>query len=451
MKPTSISTNHTAATPSDLSFSEMTSPPQQSQLPAPKHLTTDQIDALASTVFSKPRLTGRSVVIPLGKHAFRLGHLKPLLDDDDQREQVEIASSSLGGGGDNSNSNPKTKTRIQVSTTIAKEWLDSHSSSSSTTSAATKSTSSSSTSSTPASPPPPANRGSGGFVNIQEEYNPQGKRVEGTVYDVSSQLDRIWKHAEETGLPQDEEDVVVIPEEDPQPNISDQEYESLSKRLDELARLEEQAGDEPPTFPRRRKKKTPTTTMTKGSSFGGWSKGFLNNNNNNSGGGSKKNKKKATPTPSQPSSSASSSSSSGEPKRQRGVVIDTTKNSVQEIPRIGTQKIPPKPQRAAGPSSLEATSMFSGVVQERSSSSTITKQEQPQHQTPSPRSGGGIVERTGGSSIVDTRSGGGIGERGPSVVASSNRRQPTTTPTAAAPRKRVSRFAQERQHQQQGR
>ena len=370
-----------------------------STLPAPKNLSTSQVDQLRETLFSddKASLKGRSVLIPFTKQAFFVGELNPSTNEKGE-EQVRVVAD---------------QSQVQtVSTTEAKKWLEQNSSKSTkknSSSGILKSQSKQVSENPTSSDPPPSPSSFGGFVEIQEEFNSDGTQVRGDVVDVSQRLKALWKNSMDPQLPQyqgKEADIILEEEETKKPPMSDEEYSKLSSRLDELARLEEQAetqGLDPSSLLRPKKPKfMAAKPSSKKSANSGWKKGFLTSNTKKT----KTPKPKPEPSP-QPSVTTPSVSTSED--TNKGVSFDTTQNQVQEIPRIGTQKVPPKPTTAS-PKPLES-SMFSGVVQERP-----VIQERPL-----------IRER-------------------PLI---SERPVPTSqTSTGTQPKKRMSRFARERQQHQ---
>ena len=460
------------------STSKATNSTPNSLPPPPSYLTTDQADSLLSTLFATTpsssssgnnannnvnRLTGRQVTIPMGKQAFRLGHLKPTLDEN-QNELVEIRAPDIDNIQCEENKNrPSSFKMVQVSTKTAKEWLLQSSSIKkpeqakpvpATTTASNKLKSSLKSKPNTFSSPTVASPaiGGGDFINIVEEYDSTGKQIDGSVYDVSRQLQQIWQNADEdaprTGGEEKQNlyDGVLSGQEqqqheEPKPvTISDQEYESLTSRLDELVRLEEEASKSTLSTPKEELASKKKTKKKQGTTSTGWSKGFLNAGfNKKKAGGKKKtpptnpvSKTDTTYIETQSQSPREESHTVAKPRTGGGgVVIDTDRNSVQEIPRIGTQKVPPKVRQNPQPSSsssMESTSMFSGVVQER-----------PKQQT---SIGGGEV----------------IGERPKRVSRfAQERQQPqhgvapvstaTSTATESTTGKTKSRFAQEREQQ----
>eukprot|EP00934_Nitzschia_sp_Nitz4_P002692 Nitzschia sp. Nitz4//scaffold28_size193895//152553//153785//NITZ4_001681-RA/size193895-processed-gene-0.236-mRNA-1//1//CDS//3329546030//2682//frame0 len=376
----------------------------------PRTLTTSQADSLLNVL--KQPLAGRSVLVPFSNVAFVNGTLSPTLDEQGN-EQVILANEV------SSSQSTATADSISTATTAtiqeAQDWLKQFSSSSSAKKRApsklpsalkktpppTKTTPSSS-SSVPGDPHPTVP-----FVDIQEQYDPDGTQTSGTVVDVTQQLQQMLNPnatvatsppptaATTSTADKEDENFSTIPEPEPLKPLSDLEYQDLSDRLEALARLEEEktqdtnplAGRKQPT-PSSKKK---TSATTKNSS-NGWSKGFLLSSK-------KKTAPKATATttktaPSvvppaatsattvspEPLSSSTSTAAAG--TNPRSVTFDASPQ-IQEIPRIGTQRVPPKPTAVGTPtpppttSKPLETSMFSGVIQERSATAAVVSPRMP--------------------------------------------------------------------------
>lgn len=317
-------------------------------LASPKNLSTEQIDQLYDTLFPDDgvKLKGRPVFIPFTNQAFVLGDLDPATNEKGE-EQVQIV-------GD--------RNQIQtVSITEAKTWLEKHSSplqNKSKTCEAKDDDTAVATHNALVS----SSRFVGGFVEIQEEFNADGKQVRGDVVDVSKRLNAIWQNTMEPALSHKVDDgggpIIEEEEEEPHKNpMSDEEYEKLSKRLYELARMEEEAergGATPSAKPKELSSKNAANSS-------GWKKGFLSSKP------TKSKKTKASQQRTIPRPGVDTYGLSKEiTQASNSVSFDTTQNQIQEIPRIGTQKVPPKPCTVVGSKPLE-TCLFSGVVQERPS------------------------------------------------------------------------------------
>jgi len=226
----------------------------------------------------------------------------------------------------------------------------------------------------------------GPMFNINEEYSADGTRIVGEAFNLSTRLKAVYgdDNPENFNQPRSEDSKMEDEDAPFDPTIekeqkgkadqpataavSDEEYDRISKRLEELALVEEQEakrekegrrkpakkiGGEVGTNPSSQAKKS--KAKTKSSSSFGFQKGFLNK---------KTTKPKATNTAKRDSKSAPS-----------GVTIDVSQNKVHEIPREGRQQPVPtrKPsQQDQGDlpepingSRLLDTSVFSGQIAER--------------------------------------------------------------------------------------
>ena len=339
-------------------------------LPSPKNLSTGQVDRLVETLFSnndEPKLKGRSVLIPFSKQAFLEGELDPTTttaDGEKAQEQVRVVVDS----------------QIQTVTTgEAKLWLEQYSSGKQ-----TKKTTTVNDKEPTIQPPlprqkskkhnpkavipsPPPDLSFGGFVEIQEEYNADGKQVRGNAIDVSRQLNEIWKNASEPPLQptfvmssQEEESDMINSEEKElvpkRPPISDEAYEQLSKRLDELARMEEEAEEEA-----KNPKPMKIKKASKQTSSSGWKKGFLTSSNAKTPKAKAKPRKKTSAVSRPMNDETTIIERSVGKNSSSSVSFDTTQNQIQEIPRVGTQPVPPK----TGSSKSLQESIFSGIIEER--------------------------------------------------------------------------------------
>lgn len=443
-----------------------------------------------------PTLKGRKVLIPCGRCAFWEGELSPSTINNnnsdatndqaakDDRETINTASSSVTGEeevfiatNNIASAVDAADNLVSIPLSAAIEWLEQCSSASNPPPMAAASPPSSTKSTAAAAAPkkkavPQPKTGSDStplsshrssatsspldndttnnntatafpLVEIQEEYTEDGRQVSGKAIDVTARLQALWKQEdqanhqrqrEEEKVAFDEETVtgndsvllssdaskdreaVIRQHQSDQPGndhaktppkvISEEEYGQISKRLEELALLEEQEQQQT----RARRKKSSGLTFQKG---------FLN-------------AKKAKPKPTKESTkkvetlpttnnarSVTSRSPSTTVARKSKVTIDLDQNTVQEIPQEGRQQ--PLPVRQ-------------GILNH-------------QHQPPS--SNRRMDTQSGFSGTIQERSNVAIGG-GPSR---SREIQGSTAPTTdnstnAHKKKRVSRFAQERQHQQ---
>ena len=141
---------------------------------------------------------------------------------------------------------------------------------------------------------------------------------------------------------------------------SDSDYEKISRRLDELALMEEQDST-------NKKQNRKSAKTLQGS---GWGRGFLN----------KTKPKKSTKITTKPTTATRNETKRDD--RSRKVAFSVERNEVKEIPRIGTHHVPPtRRTKTAASTTVESdsfgggsissptrpfsTDVFSGVVKER--------------------------------------------------------------------------------------
>jgi hypothetical protein len=393
----------------------------------PPKISREQIDRLLDRLkngnstndeHSLPSLQGRQVMIPYGRCAFWEGELQPKKitkkDEnkgivsssatDEEEEEVFVATSSSLRSYPNDNNTDGSNSQDAVSMTFsdAIQWLQKYSSSTTSTSSNKKTTIKSSIKSTiKTKPQPPASTPTAlPFVEIQEEYTDDGKQVYGKAVDISSKLQSLWKQEEsdrrkeEQKYQSDNDDEngeygvnnqtqlttehVLCPEtertrndsiseisnskaEKPEVLISDQEYDRISKRLEELAFLEEQELQQQQVRVSQPKRKHSNKKPTIGAFQ--FQKGFLNAKSKKV---SAKTIKETTTTkidmPQQPPSEPAVTEKSK-------ITIDTSKNTIQEIPKEGNQQpVPPKQSSSSSATSgktMLAQNIFSGNIQER--------------------------------------------------------------------------------------
>ena len=378
---------------------------------------------LNSDSSSTPKLKGREVLVPaFGGVAFYEGELfpdtrsKPGSSPSEEEETIVIptieTTKKLAGGKQHQNQ-PDEKDVTVVGLSEAIEWLQKYSISSNDSSkprisgvkatntganVATKPASDNGVSKPPSSTKPnsaptskqslpksrsrapdyyPDQAPAGPMFNINEEYSVDGTRIVGEAVNLSTRLKAVYGDDNPENFSEDskmeEDDAPLDPtlaEEKEKPvtsakaAVSDKDYDRISKRLEELALMEEEEakrekeGRRKPAKPlggEGRSKASTQTKKAKGkstSSFG-FQKGFLN--------------KKTTKT--KPAKRDSTSS-------QSGVTIDVSQNKVHEIPREGRQQPVParKPSQqdqghvaqSSNDSRLLDTSIFSGQISERS-------------------------------------------------------------------------------------
>lgn len=411
-------------------------------------------------------LSGRKVMVPLTRQAFMEGHLQPPPTDGDaiaatesQSISEETVLANLGGG------QLAEMSRADAAAFIQRriDAITSQSSSAPKMSAAQSSTStgkkkqpkksalkvSSKQSAKPQSQP--QTHTILPFFEIREEYDSSGQEVKAEAVNVANEMKALKDalRSQNTGAGGDGEDAKQIRElietidigggddggdvgqqqasgddgaedeamydEEPeqQEPVSDEQYDSLSARLDELAKMEEEA-----------EKNKNEGQSSRQRLQGAWGKGFLSSNG--SGAAAQSQKQKAKTGKKKKSGGASGGWNTGflnaepkkkasggaiiadEPERQRKVAFGT--DEVKEIPRIGNTSIKavqqmqqagrslaqqqPQQQPAAVPQEQEtepiSKEVFSGVVKERGAAagtgaSVVISEQPPQQQQQPPK------------------------------------------------------------------
>lgn len=330
-------------------------------------------------------LTGRRAMIPLGTKAFVPGKLQPTLEQD-QQEMIQLRDSKCD--------DLRSVTRKEAIDCIQEEILMLQRPSKPTPAANTPEKASHTNvtlprplASNPASDmsesfPAPA------FFEIREELDEKGKEVRSEAVNIADHL-KLWERevaaadAENTGKRpmsalQENDYVQPFTEPDePRKEISDQEYETLTARLDELARLEEEGG----------KTKTVNTKSSKNLQSRGWAKGFLNN----SAKSKRETKSKAAESQTIPLAQIAPPETGTEAcsdNRHANLSADTDSsnrlvsfadaNQVQEIPRLGHRSV----KEIQRPASLVSETVLErprkGRQQSRSTNTTQQATDQPQ-------------------------------------------------------------------------
>ena len=401
-------------------------------------LRDDQVRKL-STVLDpdgdQPALSGREILLPLTGQAFMLGTLKPDIIRGSEQVQISHAGS-------------KSKSElISVSTDDARTWLRQsqrpESSESSRLRSKTKSESNESSAepeiasqSQPKSPVTPhatmqskpiygtENQGDDSmgtslsmpFVEIHEEFDESGNEISADAINVSDRLQAVWKTAEEKApvalsnkklRAQSTKEPLTTGNNEPLgPEMTDEQYSKLSERLDELMRLEEEVDRE-----LREQSRTPLSKKKLGS---GWGKGFLNQTPKKKKSNSRRTTNTATIATESESSLGRQLKSKDIEKAESSKAISFGPNDVKEIPRVGNRSIREETTKHFDPKT------FSGVINERDDSSSG-----PQRQPGPDRNS--VVERptTNMNGLANTN-------------------QYPVTAQKGLPKKRVSRFAQER-------
>ena len=413
----------------------------------------------SSTTPQRQPLSGREVLIPaFGGVAFYEGELCPerrsKAGSGDEKEKDEIVfvatSKTEPTTKKQQNQNEPDESDIsEVKLSEAIEWLRKHSSvdNESTTASTTKSEASlpkTSSSTKQASSkvskksairkarsqeayPPPA----GPMFNINEEYSADGTRIVGEAVNLSTRLKAVYGDDNPenfNGEDEKEEDPIANGEkaEASTKSVSDEEYDRIAKRLEELALMEEEEtkrikeGRAKPAKPLGGGSVTKAAKSKSSSSFG-FQKGFLNK---------KKPAKKKSAEPKKQAPAATKPSSTG------GVTIDVSQNKIHEIPREGRQQPVPsrKPQyqtptsQSITASKLLDSSVFSGQVSERSNT------------TVSPSLSSGVISKDVAARVA-------ANEQTQTLQHELEQQQQQRQ---ARP-KRVSRFRQQRQQEQQQR
>eukprot|EP00986_Skeletonema_menzelii_P018751 scaffold26699_cov108-Skeletonema_menzelii.AAC.5 len=163
--------------------------------------------------------------------------------------------------------------------------------------------------------------------------------------------------------------------------VSDEDYETIRQRLEELERLEEEDA----------KSKMTNKASSKRLQSGGWSKGFLNTNKKSTKKAQKEKQAKIDEDVKSIPSAQSAVTSEDTQLKSNSKVSFSSKNEVKEIPRIGLNKVPQRPvpmnntaaTAAAADATFDSTSgldpftprstvpfednVFRGVVKERNS------------------------------------------------------------------------------------
>lgn len=356
----------------------------------PQKLSQEQVRDVRDTL--KNPLTGQQVLVPLGNKAFFPGTLCPAVASDGE-EQVVVRDRD---------GNDKEMTRQQALDCLQVE-MDALKPPSRTKpvtmkSALKKSGPSSTASKQPASASAPMMNSALPYFEIREEYNDSGQNIAAQAINVSRELEYLQTQAAGESVvhipPESKQDDVDVPDDDqggreevrvePLKSINEEEYSNLAARLDELERLEEEAS--------RVKVVNPKIKSLRGK---GWSKGFLNNN--------KKSAPKKILTPNTMSISTSSQIPTPSPtkastqKPAPAMKAPTTErrvafhaeDQVKEIPRVGERSISEVRKPAVSRSVSEVRkpaasrpnrpieeSVFSGVVRERGAAPSAPRQEE---------------------------------------------------------------------------
>ncbi|KAG7356574.1 hypothetical protein IV203_001260 [Nitzschia inconspicua] len=235
------------------------------------------------------------------------------------------------------------------------------------------------------------------MVEIQEEYTEDGQQLYGKAIDITSRLEALWKHEDgssrhrqneeekydhETGVEYSmtstnsdngenphtkmQQNVPNMTDQDSKvaPTISDEEYDRLSQRLEELAFFEEQEQQI-----KAAKKKSAGLTFQKGflNAVKPKSKRIATTNKTSTGRADESTKTSISPNP----------DLSGVNRKSK-VTIGENQNKVKEIPQEGRQQpVPPRQGVQQTSSRMIDPSLFSGLIQERTDATTAGNRDTP--------------------------------------------------------------------------
>lgn len=328
-------------------------------------------------------LTGRRVMIPFTSKAFFEGSLQPTIEVSSGKEQVMIKmTEEKSVEANRSDTLDLLEKRIQAVQETVRELTKKKANAAA------------------ASPKAPAvadDQPSGlPFFEIREEFDEHGKEISSEAINVAKELEFLQRSEEGKmdsairATPVKQPVVVEVEATATKPKVSDEEYNDIASRLEELSMLEEEA----------EAMKKLNQTSSKRLQGSGWAKGFLNKK--------KPAKKKPTKSAGKPKPLQAAA---GESSMGRKVGFQEENNQIKEIPRVGERSLPSKAQSTQStPTKPIENSVFNGVIQERPVASTVLER-------PTVTATGGVQERPAA--------------------------------TAAAPKKKLSRFAQQRLEQQQ--
>jgi hypothetical protein len=337
----------------------------------------------------KDPLTGRRVLIPFTSKAFFEGTLQPTLASGKEQVLVKISKRHFLES-NRSEAIELLEKRIQaVQKTVR---------------AVTTAPRSAPAAARPSSP-------SGlPFFEIREEFDQQGNEIRSEAINVAKELEYLQRNEDDkvdAAIRATPPSDVVVVEEGAKTiaALSEEEYQDLASRLEELAMMEEEA---------EAKKKT-NQTSSKRLQGSGWSKGFLNKKKP-----AKKNPVKSAVAAANTSLAAAAAvtEQAAAPRTAKKVGFQEKDNQIKEIPRVGERSVPSRtvvPAEAPPSRQIEA-SVFNGVIQERPAATAVVQERTAAH------------------------------EPKKKLSRFAQQRLDQQQEAAAAPRK-VSRFAQERQQQ----
>lgn len=288
-------------------------------------------------------LSGKKLMVPLTTKAFFAGQLDPEVDSGEEQILLKLSQEHLVML-DRKEASQLLAKRFNISKSVS---LRKQSSSSS-----TEKPASSSLVSSPSVLP---------LFEIREEIDSEGKEVKAEAVNVVQELEYLQKKENEIidfvrRKPEQvgSSSLDITDDYEPNPNITDDEFNKLSNRLEELARLEDEAKN-------KMKVNQNSAKKLQGS---GWSKGFLN---------SKPTKAKTNTSTEQSRTNApvkhiaSDSTNSSSSKK----VAFNADDKIHDIPRIGQRSVAQLKKATKhdkspeeGPKPFESN-IFSGIIQER--------------------------------------------------------------------------------------
>jgi len=349
-------------------------------------------------------LTGRRVLIPFTSKAFFEGSLQPTIATSSGKEQVQVKISKENFVETN---RPEAMEMLEKRIQAVQETVRKVTKKKTAAAPRTKATAAE-----PSSGPLP-------FFEIREEFDEQGNEIKSEAINVAKELEYLQRNedgkldsAVRAVSSSKNQQSTELQEDQPattKPVISEEEYQELTSRFNELARLEEQ--DE--------SNKRTNQTSSKKLQGSGWAKGFLNK---------KKPATKKKPTAA-PVVDVAPRTSTG-----KKVGFQEEANQIKEIPRVGERSVPSRTPTNTHTKPIE-TSVFNGVIQER----PVTVAVQERNVTAS--SAAGVQERAAATS-EDVPP-----KKELSRFAQQRLEQQQQAGASSEPTRKLSKFAQERQAQ----
>jgi hypothetical protein len=381
----------------DRSYSGRKNSATTTTMSSPLSLTIRQLEDVRDAI--RQPLNNRSILIPLGSKAFLEGRLIPTITtapasssyshppNDNGQERVLVRSAKIPGNETTSTNNTtiieQEMSRQDALEALSKEIQTLKLANTKKQVPFKSSSSSLSTSSTVAAA---AKSKHPQYFEIREEINEVGHEIQSQVVDISNQLQLLETTTTTNRQPDPSEEqkttsdnrIIIQPDsgdddysidhlqvdEQRLRTLSDPEYDALSARLEELARLEEQQDDgavenNSHITGIRRDILSNSKTIPKSRNFG-WSKGFLNKPSK-----SQKNNRTNIPI----------SHPTEEPFQERKKTIVFGKNEIREIPPEGNQRSTAEARPRHAHTKPMDPNVFSGVVHEHRKSHGRYKQQ----------------------------------------------------------------------------